>query len=149
MFGKIIRSLDGIRLELDAVKKAIRLASEREREQLPYGDMPDRLSSLEGRLEMVLGQVEAGLVKAGSLKAAARAAEERAKGKLKRAEEYAETTARMEGGPDTDPFEQAGRQFQHELAAGNDAALEGVPPVSNGVEGRRAGLSDIRTAKRR
>jgi len=148
---KITEALNGIRLEANAVGKAIRALSEREREAPPYGDMPERLSSLEGRLAAALGEIEAGILRAESIKGAARASEERERGHMKRAEAALELAQQLEGSEDADPFELAARAYADVAAAGNGEASEalGLPSVPSGMENRGSGRDMAKAAKRR
>jgi len=149
MFKKIIRELAGIRVNLDALGKSVRNASETLRALSVDGDDGGRLSALEGRIEAVAGQVEAGLIKGEALKATARAAEDRARGHMKRAEGYAKLAESLEGGEDEDPFEAAARAYS-ELPDGNGEIDPGeMPSVSSHLEGRRARRAVARNAKRR
>ena len=145
MFRKICGQLGAIRIALEQITEGLRAVSEAQHDAPMSEITSDRLSTLEGGLERVIGQIDAGILKAESLKSAARASEERAKGTLKRAEQYAEIVA---SGESSDPFEQAAREQAHELPEGNDVAGEGVFPLPHGVESRRESLSAIRSAKR-
>jgi hypothetical protein len=89
------------------------------------------------------------VIKADALKATARAAEDRARGHMRRAEGYAKITESMEGSEDIDPFEAAARAYS-ELSDG-DVSVDSndVPPVSTYMEGRRQRRSVARAAKRR
>jgi len=152
MFKKVCSELNGIRLQLDALTKALRIASDGFREgSLGSGD-PERISILEGRIESVIGMVEAGITKAESLKGAARAAEDRTRGHMKRAEAALELAESAGGGEEIDPFEAAGRQFEADLAAegnGKDLAPEEVPSMLTSLDDRRARRQLARNAKRR
>jgi len=108
----------------------------------------ERLSSLEGRLEVVLGQVDAGLVKADAIKSAARAAEERARGHLKRAQNYAELAQSGEESADEDSFEEAARQYADVLPEGDDEGGEFLSPMPSLLGNRRAGLEKVREMRR-
>jgi len=64
MFKRITHSLEGIRSEVRALTSTLRSASEALRD-IPSGSVDaERLSELEGRIEQVLGIVEAGIIKA-------------------------------------------------------------------------------------
>jgi hypothetical protein len=150
MFRKITQELHGIRLMIADMVKAIRIISEASQEGPAYGDMPERLSTLEGRLAVALGDIDAGILKADSLKAAARASEERERGHMKRAEAAVELAKELEGGEETDPFEAAGRWYS-EHGPGNDegSTANGVPSVPEGMEISRSGRDMAKAAKRR
>jgi len=155
MFRKIVRELVGLREGLDAVSEGVRRLSDAHGMPGGAGVDADRLAALEGRMEVVLGAVEAGITKAEALKSTALAAEDRARGKMKRAEVLLETQQQLElargdpEGEEEDSFEAIGRSFAEISAGGNGEALEGegVPPVSSGVESPPAGLEAIRAAK--
>jgi len=149
MFKRITGELNGIRLEISALTKALRSASDGLRDLPQGGADAERLNELEGRMEVVLGQVEAGLIKGEALKATARAAEDRARGHMKRAEGYAELASSIEGSEEEDTFEAFGRAYGSELPEGNDGPEQGVPPMPNGVAHRASGLAAARAAKRR
>jgi len=149
MFRKIIRSLDGIRLEVQSVTKALRLLSEAQQDPPVNEHLAERLAQLEGRLEAVVGTIDAGIIKAESLKGAARASEERARGHMKRAEAANELAQSLEGGEDADPFEQVGRAYESLVSEGDEAPLEQLSPVHNGVDNRRASREFAKDAKRR
>jgi len=149
MFRKIVGAIGGIRDELVRIEKILRINAEAAQTDIGYGALAERVASLEGDLERVLGQVEAGLTRAEALKATARAAEDRARGHLKRAEKFAEIDAGGEAGEDQDPFAPGAAELGPELHAGNDMGGEGVSPVPHGMEGRRSALQAIRQIKRR
>jgi len=149
MFKRISRSIDGLRLEMNAMTKTVRLMSERAQESGNSDVLSERVSTLEGRIEAVLGQVEGALTRAESLKGAARASEERERNHAKRAEGFLEAVRSAEGSEETDPFEQAGRAWQDQLAEGNDGENGGLSPLPSSVEGRRDGREVARAAKRR
>jgi len=148
MFKKIVFELRMIYGAIGLLGETVRVSSEALREGSAGGADPERLSALEGRMEVVLGQVEAGIVKADSLKSAARAAEDRTRGHMKRAEGYLELAKGIEGSEASDPFERAAEDWERELSEGNDAAQSALPPVPNGVEGRRESLARVRAFKR-
>jgi len=148
MFKKIVNELKGIRDCLDSLEEGLRIASEANQKGSAGGVDAERLSALEGRIEVILGQVEAGITKAEALKATARAAEDRERGHAKRAEGYLELAKGIEGSEDGDPFETAGRAYAEAISGGNDDEGPGLSPVPNGVEGRRSGLARVRQAKR-
>jgi len=148
MFKKIVDQLHGIRLELDGLTKALRLASTELREVSESGADGERLSALEGRMEVVLGQVEAGLIKAASLKAAARAAEDRARGHQNRGDKAYGLAASLESGEEADPFEQAARAYADQVQSGDGGPGNGMSAVPEGMEGGGSGLDAARAAKR-
>ena len=148
MFGKITRELNGIRLELNGLTKAFRIASDGLRDSVATTTDDERLARLEGRIEVVAGEVAAGLIKADALKATARAAEDRARGHLNRAEKTLELAEGIEGGEERDSFEEAARAYAAVNGATDDEAQFALPPVSSGLEGRRQSLTDVRSRKR-
>jgi len=127
---------------------SIREASEAFRETPGGGADTERLSALEGRMEVVLGMVEAGITKAEALKLTARAAEDRARGHLRRAENYAELVQSSEAGEEADPFESAARAFTNDLPSGNDEGIEGMPPMPHGVGEAGSDIARAKAAKR-
>ena len=149
MFKRISRSIDGLRLEMNAMTKAVRLASERFQESGGTEALSERVSALEGRIQSILGEVDGALTRAQSLKSAARASEERERNHAKRAEGFLEAARAADGSSETDPFEQAGRAWQDQLAEGNDGEDGGLSPVPSSVEGRRDGRELAKAAKRR
>lgn len=151
MFGKINRALGAIRDELEALSEAITVASERPHEPPPYGDMPERLSSLEGRLAIALGEIDAGLLKAESIKSAARSAEERARTHMKRGEAALEAVRSLEDGEEEGSFESTARAYQNVIDSGNGGlgGAQEVQPMPQGLEISRQGVSFARAAKRR
>ncbi len=108
-----------------------------------------RITELEGRIEGILGVVEAGIIKMDASKAAAMAAEQRARGTLARAEKLAETLDSDPGGEEEDSFLKAARAYADVVPPGDDETGNGMPPLPDGVESRRAGLQAVRGAKRR
>lgn len=150
MFGKITRSLDGIRLDLTAITKAVRMASERSQDSGSTEALSERVSALEGRIESVLGQVDAALTRAESLKSAARASEERERGHAKRAEGFLELAKAVEGSEESDPFEAAGAAWQaSQSPPGDDVENGRVPSMPSSMEGRRDGREEAKALKRR
>lgn len=129
------------------VARELGVLAELLRESSESGGDPARLASLESRIEAVVGMVDAGLVKAESLKAAARAAEDRERGHMKRAEAALELAQRVEGGAEVDPFDEVGRAYA-DLAATGDAPEDVLQAVPSGLEDRRAGLAAVRAKKR-
>jgi len=149
MFGKIIRSLDGIRLEMSAITKTLRFLSEANQDPPAYQHIGERLSAMEGRIEAVVGQAEAAIIKADAIKSAARASEERARGMEKRAREYAETPDGAEDGESGEDFETLARAYAPQFAEPDGGEIEALPTVSNGLADRRARREAIRAQKRR
>jgi len=148
MFKRIRNELTGIRVAVAGVASGVRVLSERPQPSADTNALADRVSSLEGAIESIRGLVEAGLVEAGAIKSAARASEERARGHMKRAEGYVKLAESVEGSEEEDPFETIGKAYADILPPGNDEGSEGLPPMPNGLEGRREGLSMVRAAKR-
>jgi len=149
MFKRISRELSGIRYEIKTLVSTLRMAAEVLRDVTEGGVDPERLAKLEGRLEAVMGEVQAGVIKADALKATARAAEDRARGHMKRAEGYAKLVTDLEDDEETDPFEAAGRAFEGVLPERDDEANGGVPVLPNSVAHRRQGRELAKAAKRR
>lgn len=96
------------------------------------GPSDERIAHLQAQVEQLAGaqhqtlaEAEAMLQRAQSQLKASRAAEERARGMMKRAQETEESEEGDEAGPD--PFEEYGRAFQAEYAQGG--AENGVQPV--------------------
>lgn len=148
MFRKVTDSINGLRLELAAIHKALSFASDALKVGGLTPEEASRLSALEGRLEAIMGQVDAGITREEALKGAARASEERARGHMKRAERLAESAKPPEGSEDEDSFVTAGRAYQDLLAEGNGEDDEVLPTMSRGLGGRRARLSRVRAKKR-
>lgn len=148
MFLKIRRELHGIRTEIQHLTGAFLAASDALRDSQGSTVDQDRLAALEGRIEVVLGTVEAGLVKADALKATARAAEDRARGHLKRAEAYAELANGAEDGEGADPFEVAARAYEGAVPQADGNSSGEVYAVPGGVDSRRADLDAARSQKR-
>lgn len=149
MFNKICEAIDRLRTEVGVMQRTVGYAVEVFKESTEGTGDDARLSALEGRIESILGIVEAGIIKSDSLKAASLAADDRARNHMKRAEKYAELVA----GEDADPFEIAARAFNGAVpAADGDAKArpgEGMPDVSAGMESRRERLEAVRAAKHR
>ena len=149
MFRKIVNELAKISGRLEAMEQAVRDASETPRDTAATDAVAERVSRLEGALQAVRGEVEAGVIRADALKATARAAEDRARGHMKRAEGYARITEDMESREPDDPFEAAARAYS-ELAQGDvPPDANDLSPVSSYMEGRRQRRSVARSAKRR
>lgn len=106
------------------------------------------LATVQRRIEQVEGRVEAGLIEMGAKVAAARAAEERERNHMKRAEKYAEAVDDVEGSQEEDPFEAVGRAYADLARAGDGPPLEGVPPLQPGLENGLSDLDSARAAKR-
>jgi hypothetical protein len=149
MFKKICRELGGIRFEIKTLVSTLRMASGVLQSVTEGAVDPERLAKLEGRLEAVVGEVQAGVIKADALKATARAAEDRARGHMKRAEGYAKLVTDLEDDEETDPFEAAGRAFDGVVPERNDEANGGVHVLPNSVADRRQGRELAKAAKRR
>ncbi len=147
MFRRISRELALIRESIDGVAEGLRKASDALRAAPGTSADHERLSALEGRIEVVIGTVDAALIKSESLKATARSAEDRARGHLNRAEKTLELAKGIEGGEERDPFEEGAGSYRI-VPAGDDETGEGVPPVPDGVEGRRPTLAEVRARKR-
>jgi len=148
MFGKIIDSLDGVRDHLGRIDKSLRMLADRPHDPSTTEGMGERLSSLEGRIEGVLGVVEAGIVKMDATKAAAMAADQRARGTLKRAQEYAQLVSSSEEGEGPDPFESYARAITEHVPAGDDEGVQGLPPMSNDVGQAGSDIARAKAAKR-
>lgn len=148
MFKKITHELNGIRLELTALGKAVRIAADSFRDVPASSADGERLSALEGRIETVLGQVDAGVIKAEALKATARAAEDRMRGHMKRAEGYAKLAESIEGGEEPDPFEAAIGAYEGVVPEGNEVAVDPLPAVQGTLADRRAGREMAKAMKR-
>jgi len=149
MFKKIVTALEDIRKvlfaigeELEGLSKTLRGISEGSTEG-------ERVTALEGAVESLNGRVEAGIVQQEALKAAARAAEDRGRGHLQRAEKALELAKTLDGGEDLDPFEAAGREYQRQLSPGDEDEGGDVQAVQNGVVGSGGRASVARAAKRR
>jgi len=148
MFSKIRAQLNGIQLELHAIGASLRRAVDVLQESPGPGADADRLNEIERRLEVIMGEVDAGLIRGEALKQTALAAEDRARNHSKRAEVHAKLVEELEGGEDEDSFETVGRAYAKLLPSGNDAGGEDVPPVPAGLDARREGLAMVRAAKR-
>jgi len=149
MFKKIVDGLEAIRIEAALLVSAVRIASDRLRALGEGTADHERLSALEGRIEQLQGQIDAGIIKAEALKATARAAEDRARGHQKRGEAAYELAQSLEG--ERDPFEVAAERFSQEngvpQADGDGGEIEGVPPVSSSVGDRATDVQIARNAK--
>jgi len=108
-----------------------------------------RVNALEGAVEALRGEIAASLIKADALKATALAAEDRARGHMKRGNAAYELAKDIETSEDVDSFEAIGRAYQGVLPEGNDETLEDVSTLSNGLVAGRSGGSLARSAKRR
>lgn len=97
MFKQFRSELRGLTVALGRMAVSLRAHSEQPQGPAMDSDLYDRVSALEGRIESVLGIVEAGIIKVEAIKSTALAADERARGKLKRAKEYGS----REGDPDS------------------------------------------------
>ncbi len=148
MFRKITHELKGIRSEMVSCSTWLRRISDGLQDIPEGGADADRLSALEGRFEVVLGQVEAGIIKAEALKAAALASESRADGHRKRGDKAFELAKSLDDGEDEDPFEQAARAYADQLSEANGEVVDPVYGVRPGVEGGGPDLDAIRAAKR-
>jgi hypothetical protein len=151
MFSKFTAALDGIGSKLEGITQALTVLSERPHDPPPYGDLPDRLSSLEGRLAGAIGEIDAGILKAESIKSAARSAEERARGHMKRGEAALEAIRSVEDGEETDPFEAAARAYADVgIPRNGETQQEGeLPAVHRSLESRRESRALARSHKRR
>jgi len=109
----------------------------------------ERLSSLEGAVEAVRGEIAASKVYVDAQHAAARASEDRERSHMKRAEKALELAERTEGGEAVDSFEAFGRAYAGVAAEGDDEPVDGVSPVPEGVVPRSASGSMARAQKRR
>jgi len=149
MFSRISNALATLSEDLRAVEKAIRTASDGLRDATLGGGDAERLASLEGAFEKLIGQVEAETIRAEAFKATARAAEDRARGHMKRGDKALELANSAEGGEEEDPFERAAREQADNGAEGNEATQPALLTVSQGLEDRRARRDLARSAKRR
>jgi len=149
MFKTIRLEMRGIRGALEGIRGTLKLASDSRQEPTGYDGVLERVASLEGTVESLRGEIAGSIIQAEALKATARAAEDRARGHMKRAEKYEQAVAELEGGEDEDPFETIGRAYQDLLPTGDDEGEQALPAVSNGVAERRQSLTMARQAKRR
>jgi len=148
MFSKTKGLLNGIQLELHAIGASLRRAVDVLQDSPGPGADADRLNEIERRLEVIMGEVEAGVIRAEAHRQTALAAEDRARNHSKRAEVHAKLVSELEGGEDEDSFETVGRAYAGLLPPRNDEGSEGVSPVSNGLETRQQSLAMVRAAKR-
>jgi len=132
----------GLRVDLKDAAEALRKSSEGTTD-------PERLAVLEGRIEAVDGRVEGGLIEMGALKAAARAAEDRGRHHLKRAEKTLALATELEGSEEVDSFEAAGRAYGLQPPPGDDAEVDEVPPLPSRVANHVGGRETAKAAKRR
>jgi len=151
MFRKINHTLNGIRVELIGIGNTLRHLPDALQDMDRGGADPDRVSALEGRMESILGIVEAGITKGEALKATALAAEDRARHQAKRAEKYATLISEHENGDEADSFAEIGKAFQGVVPDGDDEAepAVGVQVLPHSVADRRAGREAAKAAKRR
>jgi len=149
MFRKITYELTGIKSRLETICSHLRKLTEAIEKAGAGTADSERLSSLEGRMEAVLGQVEAGILKVTTLKGTALAAEDRARGHLKRAENALELARGIEGSEEIDSFEAAGRAYQAVAGVGDDEADSGVPALYESLENGSPGVERAKAAKRR
>jgi len=148
MFKKIVHQLEGLRVAISGVGSAVRAASEVPQDSTALDAVLARVASLEGAVQELRGEVSAGVIKAEALKGVARAAEDRARGHMKRAEGYAKLVESIEDSEDLDPFEEAAREYEAVLSPGDDEPSNPLPSLSNGLEGRRQSLTLARSLKR-
>jgi len=148
MFKRIGDELDGIRHEMINLGKWLELLCKTLREVSEGSTEGERVSALEGAVEAIRGEVAGGLVKAEALKAAARAAEDRERTHMKRAEAALELAKGVEGGEDVDPFEAAARAYADVVSEGDGEAVEPLSPVSHGVVSIDQSREIARAAKR-
>jgi len=149
MFRKVTHELSEIRHAVLLLEQAVRIASERLHDGPLGTDMADRIASLEGAIEAVAGVVDAGLTQMEAKGAAAKAAEERARGHMKRGARALEAAKSLEDGEEPDPFEERAREYG-KLYSGNadDSEVGEVSGVHPSVEAGLSGLDAVRAAKR-
>lgn len=151
MFSKIRLELKGIKSEIRALASTLRITTDALQLLDRGGVDSERLTSLEGRIEVILGEVAAGVIKSDALKHTALAAEDRARGHMKRAQGYAKLVEELEGGEEIDSFEAIGGAYAAVVPSGNDdQGEEGeLSPMSTILDSRRAGREIAKAAKRR
>jgi len=147
MFKKIAGELHAIQMVLVGLGGAVRHLSDGLREGSEGSADPERLTALEGAIERLRGEMDATIIKAESIRGAARAAEDRGRGHMKRAEAALEAAESIEGGEDIDPFESAARAYAEQLSSGDDETNGGLPFVPQNVEDFAQGLAAVRAAK--
>jgi len=107
------------------------------------GGLEDRVGALEGSLTRHMAEAESLILKAEGKFHAARAAEERSRGKEKRAEELLASASDEEGeGPLPEWY-----LDQLRRGDGGGGTEEGVQPVRNGVETREETVARLRAMK--
>lgn len=148
MFGKITDALHAIHSDLAHIAAGLNRASDtlQEAQSLPteYLGLADRVTALEGELEAAIGQARGLITEAESRFAAARAAEERSRGMMKRAEKLqADLADGDEEG--VEPLDYI-RQFvpNGDVEGGGG---EGVPPMRDRMADRLTGKQAARQAK--
>lgn len=149
MFGKIETRLEEIRARLEAIRQTLEFIGDGVRALSEGGADGDRLSSLEGAVKAVRGEMAGNRVYVDAQLAAARASEDRERGHKNRAEAALELAKRTEGGEEVDSFEEIGRAFASVVPEGNDAESEGMYPVPESLVSSRAGAATARSLKRR
>jgi len=149
MFKRIVHELQVLGAEAKGLNVGLALLVNAHREGPEGGGDAERLLALEGAIERLRGEMDASIIKAESIRGAARAAEDRGRGHMKRAEAALEAVQSVESGEDEDSFETIGKAFQDYLPPGDDEGVEALPAVSNGVAERRQSLTMARQAKRR
>jgi len=149
MFKQITRELRGIRDELRAVRESARIASEALQSPGVHEGVADQLNELTRRVETVSGEVAAGILRADAFKATALAAEDRARGHMKRGEKAYELAQSSESGEEEDPFAAAARAYAALGSGGNDVDQSAMSPLSPSVAGDIEGREAAKAAKRR
>ena len=149
MFKKITGELRGIRDELSAVGESFRIASEALQSPGVHEGVTAQLGELTRRVETVAGEVAAGILRAEAFKATALAAEDRARGHMKRGERAYELAQSVEGGEEEDPFEAAARAYADLGGAGNGVDQPGLPALPYPMAGPSEGREAAKAAKRR
>ena len=150
MFSNITDSIDGVREDLRDIASCVRDLTEALQALSGTHTGSEKIVELEGRIEQILGQVDAGITRAEALKGAARASEERERGHMKRAEAALELARGNDDGEKTDSFEEAVRAY-HDVVEGDAGSGEsnGVSTVPDGLEGDGDGRAWAKAQKRR
>lgn len=148
MFGKITAAFSQLHADLTGIRATLERATDslQEAQSLPseYLGLADRVSELEGALEGAMGQARGLVTEAESRFAAARAAEERSRGMMKRAERL--QTELAEGDEEgLEPLDYIVNQLpQGDANGGQEQAM---PPMRDPLADRVAGKDAATRAK--
>lgn len=149
MFERITDPLRAIHSDLANMSRSLQALAEAPQEASGLESLIDRIEGMERTLEARLAEAEAAHIRADGRFAAARASEERARGKEQRAEQLTEALQSTDPSAQLDPFEEAGLRYGGDVPAENGDGIEPLPPMSQVLGDQPETLAALKASKRR